>query len=55
MRQLEAELWCPACQTYYGMLYRIQNSEHVWVHQTDPAEIPQRCTRCEGVIQRSPG
>ncbi len=52
IREKEAELWCPICRTLYGQVFRVQKNEVVWTHETEPAEIPARCTRCETVIER---
>ncbi len=55
MREKEAELWCPTCRTLYGQVFRVQKNEVVWTHETEPADLPARCTRCETVIERRRG
>ena len=52
MKDLEAVIWCPSCHTFYAQVFRVQKNETVWVHETDPADVPARCTRCETVLER---
>jgi len=54
MRELEAELWCPACHTLYAQLFRVQRREGIWEHETEPASFPHVCTRCETIVERRP-
>lgn len=52
MKTLEAEIWCPGCHTFYAQVFRVQVSHDVWAHETEPAEVPARCTRCATVLER---
>ena len=51
-RELEAEIHCPVCRTLYGQVWRVQKNETIWTHETEPAEVPVRCTRCETILER---
>lgn len=52
VKEKEAEIWCPACHTLYAQLFRVQISHDVWAHETDPADVPSRCSRCQTILER---
>jgi len=51
-KELESEIHCPACHTLYGEIFRVQQNETVWSHETVPPEVPKYCTRCDTVLER---
>lgn len=52
MKEQDAEIWCPACHTPFAVIYRVQVNESHWTHETEPANVPARCTCCETVLER---
>ncbi len=52
MKVAEAVIWCPACHTYYAQVFRVEQKEGLWSHETEPADVPVRCTRCETILER---
>ena len=50
--QTEAEIWCPRCRETVGKIVRKQLNDEVWGFEKRPKNLPPRCTRCEGVLQR---
>jgi len=51
MREVEAEIWCPRCKHYVGIVWRVK-TDIGWTHESEPDPMPKRCTVCEGVTER---
>lgn len=51
-KQLEAEIWCPACRVYAGKIWRTEVREGIFETHTEPESVPKKCSLCEGVLVR---
>jgi len=51
-KQLEAEIWCPACRVYAGKIWRTEVREGIFETYTEPESVPKKCSLCEGVLVR---
>lgn len=51
MKELEAEIWCPLCRSYYGKVWRVK-TDIGWKHESEPAFIPKYCGVCDKPTER---
>ncbi len=53
-KELEADIFCRGCRTMYAQLFRVEIREGIYSHVTEPADVPERCTRCQTILERKP-
>ena len=51
-KTLVAEIWCPRCKTPEGQIWEKEVRPGFFEHSTTPAKMKQRCSMCEGVLER---
>jgi len=54
VKELEAEIWCPGCRSFYGRIFRVPLSETVSAHVTEPPDPPKYCGVCDRPTERKP-